>query len=331
MLSLERKATFISNHKMMRKRISNYILFMLLGGFSFQLTAQQAGLIANYDLVSSIQNPAYNGLNRELRLDAISRVQWSNFPGTPTYTGLAFQAPLNKQFALGAGFQNLSVGQFRYASPLSMGSYTVDLAYHAQLGKNVFLSTGLRTGAFTFNMRISQLIASQSGDLAKAGNDYSFTSPQVGGGVMLYGKQYFFGISMPQYAITPDRIVENVNLGYNARSYYLLTAGYIHDLGDYFQVKSTIQGRMYEGLPAVLDANLYLIYDDLLNLGYGYRSTGSHAFLGNVRINDYFHVVYCYEWGKVYDDQTPFNSTEFGLRYKLNFDKQKTKVVPRHF
>lgn len=315
----------------MPKRVFSYILYMLLGGCCLDLSAQQAGLIANYDLVSSIQNPAYNGINRELRLDAISRVQWSNFPGSPTYTGLAFQAPLNREFALGAGFQNLSVGQFKYASPLSMGSYTVDLAYHTQLGKNVFLSTGLRTGAFTFNMRISQLIASQSGDLAQQGNDYSFTSPQVGGGVMLYGKEYFFGFSMPQFAVVSDRIVENVNLGYNARSYYLMTAGYVQEIGDNFQIKSTVQGRMYDGLPVVFDINLYFLYGDLLNLGYGYRSTGSHAFLGNVKINDYFEVIYCYELGRVYDDQTPFNSTEFGLRYKLNFNKQKTKVVPRHF
>lgn len=299
--------------------------------FPIALKSQQAALIANYDLVSNIQNPAYNGLNRRLQLDAVSRVQWANFPGSPTYTGVAFQAPVTKDFALGANFQNLSIGEFKYASPLSMGSYVVDLAYHKQLAKNVFVSAGVRTGVFNFNMRISQLVAAEVGDLSQTGNDFSFLSPQVGGGIMIYGKEYFFGVSMPQFAVVNDRIVDNVNLGYNARSYYLLNGGYVTNVGGGFSLKATTQLRWYEGLPLVYEFNAYAIYEDAFQLGYGYRSTNAHAVLAKVKVNDYFNVIYAYEFGKIYNDQTPFNATEFGLSYQLDFNRQKTKVVPRHY
>ena len=328
MLNHKQKEMYISSLKTKYYRL---FLILILGMGIDTAAGQQAGLLSNYDLVSSIQNPAYNGLNRRLQVDAVSRVQWANFPGSPTYTGLAFQAPLNKDFALGANFQNLSIGEFKFASPLSMGSYAVDLAYHKQIAKDVFISAGIRTGVFSFNMRISQLVASEVGDLAQVGNDFSFNSPMVGGGIMVYGKRYFIGASMPQFALVNDRIIDNVNLGYNARSFYLINAGYAQPLGTDFTLKSTVQARFYEGLPLVYDLNLYVLYKDVLNLGYGYRNTGSHAVLGRLKVNDYFYVMYSYEFGKIYNDETPFNATEFGLSYQLDFNRQKKKILPRHY
>ena len=221
MLNHKQKEMYISSLKTKYYRL---FLILILGMGIDTAAGQQAGLLSNYDLVSSIQNPAYNGLNSRLQVDAVSRVQWANFPGSPTYTGLAFQVPLNKDFALGANFQNLSIGEFKFASHLSMGSYAVDLAYHKQIAKDVFISAGIRTGVFSFNMRISQLVASEVGDLAQVGNDFSFNSPMVGGGIMVYGKRYFIGASMPQFALVNDRIIDNVNLCYNARSFYLINA-----------------------------------------------------------------------------------------------------------
>jgi hypothetical protein len=72
-------------------------------------------------------------------------------------------------------------------------------------------------------------------------------------------------------------------------------------------------------------------FHDMISVGYGYRSTKVHSFLTKVRVNDFFSVVYAFESGKVYDNQTPFNSQEFGLSYQLNNSKSKIKVVPRKF
>jgi hypothetical protein len=50
-----------------------------------------------------------------------------------------------------------------------------------------------------------------------------------------------------------------------------------------------------------------------------------------LKVNDYFHIMYSYEFGKIYNDETPFNATEFGLSYQLDFNRQKKKVLPRHY
>lgn len=304
--------------------------WLIFGGCSI-LNAQQVALTAQYDLVSNIQNPAYNGMNRLLKVDAISRVQWANFPGTPRYTTVAFQSPVNKDFAMGANFQTLQVGKFKTASPLNLSTYSTDIAFHQQINSKLHLSAGLRVGLMSFSMRISQLTANIPSDIAQLGNDYSFQSPLVGGGIMAYGKNYFVGISMPQFAIVSDRLVENVNLGYNARSFYSVNAGYIYNLSKDWYAKLTTQYRWYAGMRTIVDGNIHVGYQEVLSMGYGYRSTRAHAFLTKVRVNDVFSVVYAYESGKVYDNQTSFNSQEFGLSYQLNNNKSKIKVVPRKF
>jgi type IX secretion system PorP/SprF family membrane protein len=317
----------ISINQMFRKYFG-YILFALS---AHSLNAQQASLTTQYDVVSGIQNPAYNGMHQSLRIDAISRIQWANFPGTPRYTCLGIQTPLSKDFALGANFQSLKVGSFKVASPLSMNVIAGDIAYHKQVSKNVNVAVGLRLGIFGFNMQLSSLVADNPTDVAIGGNDYNINTPVIGGGVIIYGKNYYIGGAMPQYALLSDQIIDNVNIGYNARSFYLFNAGYVIPLNSKWNFKTTIQTRYYYGLPMQFDYNGYLIDKDLFSIGYGYRSTGSHAILSSIKVNEFFKVLYSYETGTVYNKSIPFVSHEFGLSYSFNQPNKQTKVVPRFY
>jgi type IX secretion system PorP/SprF family membrane protein len=317
----------ISINQMFRKYFG-YILFMLS---AHSLNAQQASLTTQYDVVSGIQNPAYNGMHQSLRIDAISRIQWANFPGTPRYTCLGIQTPLSKDFALGANFQSLKVGSFKVASPLTMNVIAGDIAYHKQVSKNVNVAVGLRLGIFGFNMQLSSLVADNPTDVAIGGNDYNINTPVIGGGVIIYGKNYYIGGAMPQYALLSDQIIDNVNIGYNARTFYLLNAGYIIPLNSKWNFKTTIQTRYYYGLPMQFDFNGYLIDKDLFSIGYGYRSTGSHAVLSSIKVNEFFKVLYSYENGTVYNKNIPFVSHEFGLSYSFSQPSKQTKVVPRFY
>ena len=307
------------------------LLFFVVGLFSHEVKSQQASLTTQYDIVSGIQNPAYNGIHQSLRIDAISRIQWANFPGTPRYTCLGIQSPLSKDFAFGANFQSMKVGSFKVASPLSMNVFAGDIAYHKQVAKNIQVAVGLRLGIFGFNMQLSKLGIDNPNDVAVAGNDYNINTPVVGGGVIVYGKNYYFGGAMPQYALISDQVLNNVNIGYNARTFYLLNAGYIIPLNQNWNLKTTVQTRYYEGLPMQADFNIYLIDKSLFSIGYGYRSTGSHAILSSIKVNEFFKVLYSFETGTVYNKNIPFVSHEFGLSYGFYQPSKQTKVVPRFY
>ncbi len=317
----------ISINQMFRKCFG-YILIVFALNTS---NAQQASLTTQYDVISAIQNPAYNGMHQSLRIDAISRIQWANFPGAPRYTCMGIQTPLSKDFALGASFQSLKVGSFKVASPLSMNVLAGDIAYHKQVSKNVNIAVGLRLGIFGFNMQLSNLVADIPSDLAIGGNDYNINTPIIGGGVIIYGKNYYLGSAMPQFALISDQIIDNVNIGYNARTFYLFNAGYIIPLNSKWNIKTTVQSRYYYGLPMQFDFNGYLLNKDLFSIGYGYRSTGSHAVLSSIKVNEFFKVLYSYETGSVYSKNIPFISHEFGLSYSFNQPNKQTKVVPRFY
>lgn len=311
-------------------RISK-VIFLCQFIFCNFLSSQQIALTSQYDQISSVQNPAYNGSNKNLRIDALSRVQWNNFPGTPTYTVLAVQTPINRDFALGAQFQSLSVGDFKYASPLNMSSYTLDFAYHKHVAENINISTGLRTGIFSFNLRLSQLISGAPDDILVAGNDYNFNSLCVGGGALIYGDQYYIGFALPRFSLVADQVVDNVNVGYNARTFFLFNAGYIHRISKKWEIKGTTQFRRYKGIPLQFDLTAFLIYQDRFTLGLGLRNSQSQYVISQIRVNDYFHLVYMFENGSIVNDKTNFYSQEFGLRYDINFNKQRLKVAPRNY
>ena len=305
------------------------ILFVLIALSLSALKAQQASLSAQYDAIAGIYNPAYNGVNTYLKVDAISRLQWAGMPGAPRYTGLNLQTPVSRDFAIGANFQSLQVGNFKYVSPLSMNQFAGDIAYHKQLSKNVNVSVGLRLGIFNFNLQVSRLIADNPEDIALAGNDYNINTPIVGGGTMMYGKNYFLGFSMPQMAIVTDNILNNVNLGYNARPFYLFSAGYIYPFKNQFSLKTTVQSRFYKGLAVQSSFNIYGVYKDAFMVGYGYRTSGAHCILANVKVNDYFKILYAFEMGSIYSKNITYTSNEFGLTYAFNQPKQRTIIVPR--
>ena len=61
-------------------------------------------------------------------------------------------------------------------------------------------------------MQLSRLIADNSDDIAIGGNDYNINTPVVGGGVIIYGKNYYIGGAMPQYALINDQVLNNVNI-----------------------------------------------------------------------------------------------------------------------
>lgn len=316
---------------MMKHSKNIIVLLLVLAMSSSKLFGQQAVLMSNYDLFSSMQNPAYNGLNRRMQLDAISRIQWSGIPGSPVYSALSFQSPIHSSFAAGANFQSIEIGKFKKASPLRLNQISGDIAFHKQISDKIFISTGLRLGLFSMDMQISQLVAEELNDPARLGNDYNFNSPSIGGGVMISGEHFYIGASVPNYTIIQDVVINNVNLGFNARRLLSINAGFDIPITKKTSFKTTTQIKQFNGLSLFWEVNGYLSYKSFALLGYGYRSNNSNTILGQLKINEYFWLLYSYDFGNILGDNNRFSSTEFGLSYRLDYNKQRVKKRNRLF
>jgi len=295
------------------------------------LSAQQMGLANQYERISGVLNPAYNGINRAVQVDAITKSQWANFPGSPKMNVVGAQFPLNRDFAAGLNLQTLSVGKFQNAKPLSLFSVGADLAYHKQLGKNVNLSTGLRVGLFSYNAQLSLLNANDPNDGSLVDNNYTIKTPLIGGGIMLYGKQYFVSASMPQYAIMANEQINQYNINYASAPMMIFSTGYLQKLSKDWDAKVTVQGRHFAGLPFHIDANAYFYYKNQIMFGYGRRNNTADVYQLQIRFNEFVWINYGYERGFIYDSQTPFSSHEFGVSYKFYQPSKQMFIEPRNY
>ncbi len=295
------------------------------------LSAQQMGLANQYDRIAGVLNPAYNGLNRAVQVDALTKSQWANFPGSPKLNVVGTQIPLNRDFAAGINLQTLSVGKFQNAKPLSLFAVGADLAYHKQLAKNVFVSTGIRVGLFSYNAQLSLLNANDPNDGSLVDNNYTIKTPLVGGGIMLYGKQYFVSASMPQYAIMANEQINQYNINYASAPMMIFSTGYLQKLSKDWDAKVTVQGRHFAGLPFHVDANAYFYYKNQIMFGYGRRNNTANVYQLQVRFNEFVWINYGYERGYIYDSQTPFSSHEFGVSYKFYQPSKQMFIEPRNY
>ncbi len=312
-------------------KIVKLATWAILSWGSITLQAQQTGLVTQYDKVSSVLNPAYNGVNRAVQIDALTKSQWANFPGSPKINVVGAQMPLNRDFATGLSFQSMKIGKFLNANPISNFSVAADLAYHKKLAKNLNISTGLRLGMFSYNAQLGLLQANNPNDGAIADNNYNIKTPVIGGGLLLYGKQYFLGVSMPQYAIVGKEQFNMYNLNYVASPMFMYTAGYLKKWNKDWETKITVQARQFKGLPMHLDANIYAYYKNQFMLGYGRRNNSSDVLQVQFKFNEFVWITYGYEHGYIYDSQTPFTSHEFGVSYKFYQPSKQMFIEPRNY
>jgi type IX secretion system PorP/SprF family membrane protein len=312
-------------------RVSSSCLLLIASLGLAKLSAQQMGLANQYDRISSVLNPAYNGINRAVQVDAITKSQWANFPGSPKMNVVGAQIPLNRDFAAGINLQTLSVGKFQNAKPLSLFAVGADLAYHKQLAKNLNVSTGLRVGMFSYNAQLSLLNANDPNDGSLVDNNYIIKTPLIGGGIMLYGKQYFVSASMPQYAIMANEQINQYNINYASAPMMIFSTGFLQKLSSDWEAKITVQGRHFSGLPFHVDANAYFYYKNQIMFGYGRRNNTADVYQLQIRFNEFVWINYGYERGYIYDSQTPFSSHEFGVSYKFYQPSKQMFIEPRNY
>jgi len=103
---------------------------ILVGCFAVTVKAQLAPLGAIYFQNQYLNNPAYAGLEKGLRLDLGFRQQWSSIPGAPKMQIITADYALTEKAGIGISLYNDEAGLFERTR--LMGTY----AYHLPLNAN---------------------------------------------------------------------------------------------------------------------------------------------------------------------------------------------------
>jgi type IX secretion system PorP/SprF family membrane protein len=298
-----------------------YLIIAFFGAImvSYSSYGQQRPGLTQYMFNGLVLNPAYAGIQNNLSMTAMYRDQWVNLDGAPKTVFFTGHSGFKKT-NVGVGFQIYSDRIGVHDDVGIYGSY----AYKIKLNNGSTLSMGLQGG---FNNRISdwnRLTTKDASDNYLSGVMSNF-APNFGTGLLYNTNTFYAGFSVPY--ILENRIINEVEFqgeGKEAR-YYYLTAGKLFDLSEKIQIKPSGLLRIQENMPIGLDINTNMIFDNIVSVGFSYRTAESYKgdliMLFELMFNDNFRFGYAYDL--ISSGLGPHNrgTHEFMVNYRITIKK----------
>ena len=308
------------------KRIS--IIFCLLLAGTLVTKAQQAATYAQYMFNGLAINPAYAGSQEALNVSFLGRFQDVGLPGAPNTQTFAAHTPLlNERMGLGVLFirDNMSV--------INQSGVHVSYAYRIPVSQKATLSFGIQGGASLYNAEYTQLDlynnpGAGSSDPAFA-NDVRSSKPNIGAGVYFTTPRSYLGLSMPSMASNVFDRGEGFATVYQSVP-MILTGGHVFTINRMLKWKPNFLFKMVDNKPVEFDVNNMLLFDEVLWLGFSYKSTRNLVLLTQFKINDQLQAGYAYSLNGGPIRMVALGSHEFIVSYRFLFNK-KGVISPRYF
>jgi type IX secretion system PorP/SprF family membrane protein len=310
-------------------KITGLVLFIVLV-LSKNTSAQYDAMFTQYMFNEMFINPAYAGSKEAMSVNLLHRQQWMNFPGRPITTTFSVHGPLmNKKMGVGLSVLNEQIGK------LNRNIVYLDYAYRIKAGDNGTLSFGLMAGIHNQVNKLSELKASENGDIQISQNTPSMISPNFGAGLYYLNKNFYAGLSIPRMVDdgymfnSSGSIVKNTSFSAKKFHYYL-TAGYVYEINDDVKLKPQAMIKVVQNAPLQYDININALLKNFIWAGLGYRSNSNIAAIVGVQINPQFLVSYSYDYGTTKIQKYSQGSHEIALSYLFAYKNQKV-ITPRYF
>ncbi|MFM7730027.1 MAG: type IX secretion system membrane protein PorP/SprF [Flavobacteriales bacterium] len=243
------------------------IIFLLtiLAVSTCTVHAQQISRQTQFFLNPYAYNPGYAGILSETPLLMSYRNQWAGFKGAPVtmYASGHMTGPNNTGF--GAIFQRDHSG-----GAISKTSLELTGAYHIALntyGDAVSFGMSLVGGQYRFDN--SSLNVYDPNDIALNGlQAESKFNVDASAGMVIYGKRYYFGMSIPQLIQSKLRI-QGLQTDQNKNVRHFQFMGMFRQpISDNFSVQGSGFMRFSGFTPAQIEANATLKYRNEILLGW---------------------------------------------------------------
>jgi type IX secretion system PorP/SprF family membrane protein len=240
------------------------ILLTILAVSTASFHAQQITRQTQFFLNPYAYNPGYAGILGDIPLIMSYRNQWSGFKGAPTtmYASGHMAGPKNTGF--GAIFQRDNTG-----GAISKTSLELTGAYHIQLTNEDAVSFGLGLVGGQYRFDNSTLNVYDPSDIALNGlQAESKFNVDASAGMVIYGKQYYVGMSIPQLIQSRLRIQGlQTDLNKNVRHFQFMGM-YRQRINENFSVQGNGFMRFSGFTPVQIEANAKVSYKNEILLGW---------------------------------------------------------------
>ncbi|MDP7567429.1 MAG: PorP/SprF family type IX secretion system membrane protein, partial [Flavobacteriales bacterium] len=186
--------------------------------------------------------------------------------------------------------------------PTSRLGGNISYTYHLSLSSEVKAAFALAAGFSQFKILKEGLNFEDNFANEAQGGDIVRTVPDATFGFNTYGKNWYFGLSIPQLlSYSPDLYDRNFydNLdkesqGKLLRHYYVLGA-YKYQIDPFWSIEPSLLLKSFKAAPTQFDIGVKTTYDDKLWFGGGYRTNGDILCLLGYTINERYVVGYSYD------------------------------------
>jgi len=287
------------------------ILIFSIGSSNF-IHAQQGIQYTQYMYDGSLINPAYAGAEEALSISFLHRDQWSGLEGAPQSQTFSVHSLLKRpQLGTGIFVHRESIGIHQNIQ------IATNFAYHLPLGKQRFLSFGIKAGMLNVKSDYQSLL---NGNQDATVNDELFSGTDWNAGFGFYYRSKYFhaGYSIPSLInrtvdINDTLSLDPINLNHLLFNQFHIPAGQNFTLSPGFLLK------YFQGTPLSYDLNFLATYRAVLTAGVSYRKQESLDFLVKFNLMPQFQVAYAYDYpiGKL--SRFAQGSNEILLRYIFKF------------
>nr|WP_053405094.1 PorP/SprF family type IX secretion system membrane protein [Persicobacter sp. CCB-QB2] len=284
---------------------------------------QQEPMYTQYLFNGLMYNPAYAGSRASLSGILLFRQQWTGLEGAPSTQTLSAHGQATKRMGLGVNLYNDMIGVNRTTG--MNGNYSYSIPFNNKHR----IRLGVSAGIIQYNNDWDKLNIKDPDDPMFGLNKESFFLPTIGMGAYYSSDVLFVGVSLPQ--MLQHRLdKENPQAEAKLFNHLYLTLGGIIPLGMRFKLKPSTLLKKVSDRPFQADLNLTGIIDDLIWLGFTYRTNDGIAAMIELHptTNWWFGYAYDYPITKLNGQQN--GSHEFFIGVDL-YRKQETILSPRYF
>jgi type IX secretion system PorP/SprF family membrane protein len=316
------KLNILAQH--LSKNLSKNLAFGILL-FAVTSQAQQYPRRTLFMVNPYAVNASAAGVNRDIPLYTTYRSQWNGMNNHPKTFYLTANKQLPNGFGIGGVLFQDKTGAY------STTSFEFSGASHIAISRKQSVAFGLSGIGTQYVFDLSNAVVQDPNDVALGGgvrqSSFAFNA---NAGMMLYGQNYFFGVSVP-YVFQPKLNFGNGNINERVVRHYQLMGSYEFRLTKDLGLSTSVFSRFTELTPMQVDLNAMLNYQRDFCFGLTYRPKAAWAAMLGWKFEGY-SIWYSYEMNTGIAQALGFSSHEFTLGYTIKAPRgfrQKTLTQKR--
>ena len=265
-------------------------------------------------------NPAYVGTVETPDITGLYRVQWSGIPGAPKTMRFGVNLPLaNEKNGLGFNIVSDQLG------PTTQTYIDVAYSFQVQLSDETKLSFGVDAGGSLLDVDYTKGdFENPNEPLINNADTFNKFYPTVGAGMFMYQKNWYVGLSVPNFLTSGIYADEVANIVEDKMQFNFI-GGYVFDLSEGLKFKPAFLMNYLNGAPLNLNLSTNFLISDLVTVGASYRLDNAISGLAGLQISNSLFLGYSYDYNTNGLGEYSQGSHEVILKFYVGKAESKTK------